>query len=102
VSVAVDNAREAVIKALHESGQNPGSLEKINASASALCAFQKACETEAVQLFAKHFCGEAHSHLACAIAQSIDTDDQLIVGHMRSAAAILNSGLSYARDAVNS
>ena len=34
---------------------------------------------------------EAYSHLGAALSQSIDTDDQIIMGHVRDAHFILDS-----------
>lgn len=99
MSAAIDSAREAVIKALTECGREY-SVEAINRSASALGAFQKACEVEAVEVFAKNFCGEALAHLAAGLAGSLPTDEPLLTDHMRAARAILESALSYARESV--
>jgi hypothetical protein len=97
VSVAIDNAREAVIKALTACGKEY-SPEAISKSAAALCAFQKACESEAVAIFAKNFCSNAWAELSAGMSAALPSDEPLLVGHMRSAIAILQAGLDYARE----
>lgn len=101
MSAAVDSARAAVIKALSECGRD-SSVEAINDAASALTAFQRACENEAVAIFAKTFCGEAWAHIAAGLAAALPTDEPLLVDHMRSALAILKAGLDYSRESVRS
>lgn len=101
MSARIDAARMSVIKAISDHGREPGSIEKINASATALNKFQKACEVEAVEIFARNFCGGAIEHLGAGLAAALPTDEPLLTDHMRSAQSILESALSYAREAAS-
>lgn len=90
-----------MVKALIECGREY-TVETVDASASALNEFQRACEVEAVELFAKNFCGEALAHLGAGLSGSLPTDEPLLTDHMKAAQSILEAALRYAREAARS
>lgn len=96
VSYATDSARKEIADAFTAMHATP-TAETANRVATALGAFQVACEAEAVSRFSESFALQAYSHLAVGLAAALPTDEPLLVDHMREARAILEAGMTYAR-----